>query len=89
MDYETFGEHQWEDSGIFEFLEHLPKEWLKTEGHSFMTVTEAIDSYEPVDRVDVPNTITWADTERDLWLGLVMPFRSAQSLVFIHLKIRL
>ena len=32
MDYETFGEHQWEDSGIFEFLEHIPKEWLKTEG---------------------------------------------------------
>lgn len=71
MDYETFGEHQWEDSGIFEFLEHLPTEWLKTEGHGFMTVSEACDAFEPADEIDVPQTTTWADTERDLsaWLG--------------------
>ena len=89
MDYETFGEHQWEDSGIFEFLEHIPKEWLKTEGHSFMTVTEAIDSFEPVDRVDVPNTITWADTERDLsaWLGNALQVSSISSLYSLEDKI--
>ncbi|HET9098649.1 MAG TPA: glycoside hydrolase family 57 protein [Candidatus Saccharimonadales bacterium] len=71
MDYETFGEHQWSESGIFGFLEHLPKEWLKSEDHTFMTVSETIDSFEPVDNVDSPGTITWADTERDLsaWLG--------------------
>jgi len=71
MDYETFGEHQWHESGIFDFLEHLPKEWLRTAGNAFMTVSEAIDAFEPVDHVDVPHTITWADTERDLsaWLG--------------------
>lgn len=71
MDYETFGEHQWSDSGIFDFLEHLPKEWLSTEGHSFMTVSEVIDAFEPVDQIDTPQTTTWADTERDLsaWLG--------------------
>lgn len=71
MDYETFGEHQWEDKGIFDFLEHMPAEWLKDENHTFMTFSEAIDSYEPVDEVDMPHTVTWADTERDLtaWLG--------------------
>lgn len=71
MDYETFGEHQWEDSGIFDFLEHLPKKWLENPDHTFMTVTEAATSYEPSDYIDCPNTITWADTERDLtaWLG--------------------
>jgi alpha-amylase len=71
MDYETFGEHQWSDSGIFGFLEHLPGEWLKSTGNSFMTVSEACDSFEPADSLDVPQTITWADTERDLsaWLG--------------------
>ncbi|HEX7368213.1 MAG TPA: glycoside hydrolase family 57 protein [Candidatus Saccharimonadales bacterium] len=71
MDYETFGEHQWHDTGIFDFLEHLPKQWLKSEGNGFMTVSEAIDAFEPADRVDVPQTTTWADTERDLsaWLG--------------------
>jgi alpha-amylase len=74
VDYETFGEHQWDESGIFGFLEHLPQEWLKTEGHTFMTASQAIDSYEPADRIDVPDTVTWADTERDLsaWLGNAM-----------------
>ena len=71
MDYETFGEHQWEDSGIFDFLKHLPGEFLKQDGNTFMTVSEAIDSFDAVDTVDVPQTITWADTERDLtaWTG--------------------
>ncbi len=82
MDYETFGEHQWEESGVFDFLEHLPREWLKTEGHTFMTVSEAIDSFEPVGEIDVPNIITWADTERDLsaWLGNAMQGDSIRSL---------
>lgn len=71
MDYETFGEHQWDESGIFDFLEHLPKEWLKNHGNTFMTVSEVINTFDPVDKVDVPQTVTWADTERDLsaWLG--------------------
>lgn len=71
MDYETFGEHQWQESGIFDFLEHLPKEWLSSHENTFMTVTEAAESYEAVDRVDMPNIVTWADTERDLsaWTG--------------------
>ena len=82
MDYETFGEHQWEESGIFGFLSHLPGEWLKNEHHTFMTVSEVIDNNEPVDVVDVPNTITWADTERDLsaWLGNSMQTTSIQAL---------
>lgn len=71
MDYETFGEHQWHETGIFEFLNHLPSTWLSTPDNTFMTVSEAIDAFEPVGYVDMPNTITWADTERDLsaWLG--------------------
>lgn len=82
MDYETFGEHMWHESGIFDFLEHLPKEWLKTPGHSFMTTSEVIDTYESVDFVDMPHTVTWADTERDLtaWLGNGMQTSSIQGL---------
>ena len=82
VDYETFGEHQWDESGIFGFLEHLPNEWLKTEGHTFMTASQAVDSYQPVDRVDVPQTVTWADTERDLsaWLGNAMQSGAINSL---------
>jgi alpha-amylase len=82
MDYETFGEHQWDDTGIFDFLSHLPNEWLKTPGNTFMTVSEVIDAFEPVDRVDCPQTITWADTERDLsaWLGNSMQASSINAL---------
>ncbi|HEX7633594.1 MAG TPA: glycoside hydrolase family 57 protein [Candidatus Saccharimonadales bacterium] len=82
MDYETFGEHQWQESGIFDFLEHLPKEWLKTPRHTFMTVSEAIDSFTPVGSIDSPGTITWADTERDLsaWLGNAMQSSSITDL---------
>ena len=71
MDYETFGEHQWHESGIFGFLSALPKEWLKTESHNFLKLSEACEQIEAVGEIDVPNTITWADTERDLsaWLG--------------------
>jgi alpha-amylase len=74
MDYETFGEHQWEDTGIFSFMYHLPEQILKHPDNSFMTPSEVIDTYEPVDVVDVPRVISWADTERDLsaWLGNAM-----------------
>jgi alpha-amylase len=82
MDYETFGEHQWKESGVFGFLEHLPQEWLKTEGHTFMTLSETIDSFPSADFIDVPQTITWADTERDLsaWLGNSMQSTAINSL---------
>lgn len=89
MDYETFGEHQWHESGIFDFLEHLPAEWLKTPGHGFMTVSQAIDSFEPVGQIDTPQTITWADTERDLsaWLGNGMQKGSIEALYGLQDKI--
>lgn len=82
MDYETFGEHQWSDSGIFDFLNHLPEHWLSTPGHSFMTVSEAIDSFDAVDHIDNPETTTWADTERDLsaWLGNPMQEQAITAL---------
>jgi alpha-amylase len=82
MDYETFGEHQWSESGIFEFLNHLPEHWLKTDGHTFMTVSEAADNFNPVDQIDTPNTTTWADTERDLsaWLGNPMQQQAINAL---------
>ncbi|MFZ1249335.1 MAG: glycoside hydrolase family 57 protein [Candidatus Saccharimonadales bacterium] len=86
MDYETFGEHQWADSGIFGFLEHLPKAWLAEPNHTFMTVTEAAEAYEAADTVDCPQTITWADAERDLtaWLGNSMQQSAIASLYGLH-----
>lgn len=70
MDYETFGEHKWSDSGIFEFLKQLPSEILKRK-LQFKTPTETIESYNVKGKYDVPAYNSWADTERDLsaWLG--------------------
>jgi len=71
MDYETFGEHQWADTGIFNFFDNFVTTWLKTSGHTFATVSEAIAQNEPAAEISMPNTITWADTERNLsaWTG--------------------
>ena len=74
MDYETFGEHQWHESGIFDFLSHLPDKWLKREGCGFLTVSGAARAYQPKDCLDMPEIVSWADTERDLsaWVGNAM-----------------
>lgn len=71
MDYETFGEHQWEDTGIFEFMRHLPREVFKSSDYTFATPSEVADSHQPVAPIHVPHPISWADAERDLtaWLG--------------------
>lgn len=70
MDYETFGEHQWQDTGIFDFLRHLPGKLLQRQ-IGFKTPQETIEDYPAVGEIDVPHVLTWADTERDLsaWTG--------------------
>lgn len=70
MDYETIGEHQWEETGIFWFFKALPAEVLKAH-MSFETVTGTAKKYRPRDEVDVPLPMSWADLERDTsaWLG--------------------
>jgi len=82
VDYETFGEHQWEDTGIFEFLRRLPTEILKNPDNDFKTPSEVVDAYEAVDTVDVPHLVSWADTERDLsaWLGNPMQHNAIHEL---------
>jgi len=74
MDYETFGEHHWIDTGIFEFLRYLPAAILRNPDNNFLTPSEVIDRYAPAGDIDVPNMTSWADTERDLsaWLGNAM-----------------
>ncbi len=76
-DYETFGEHHWVETGILEFLRHLPGEVLKWDHLSFATPSEIVDRYPAVGEIDAfefGNTVSWADLERDLscWLGNTM-----------------
>ena len=71
MDYETFGEHQWADTGIFNFLKALPAAVFKKSDFTFSTPSEIADKHQPIAAVNVPYPISWADVERDLtaWLG--------------------
>jgi alpha-amylase len=71
IDYETFGEHHWKETGIFDFLSHLPGAILKKTQFKFMTPSEVADILQPVSAISVPSPISWADEERDItaWLG--------------------
>jgi alpha-amylase len=90
MDYETFGEHQWEDTGIFDFISRLPEEILKHPDNDFKTPTEVVQSYDAIGTVDVPHITSWADMERDLsaWLGNAMQSNALHELYRLENHVR-
>ena len=71
MDYETFGEHQWKETGIFSFMRALPARIFAHSDFSFSTPSELSEKMQPVAAIHVEDAISWADEERDLtaWLG--------------------
>ena len=71
MDYETFGEHQKEASGIFEFMRYMPEALLGDGSFEFTTPTLAARKLKAIAEIEVPDAISWADEERDItaWLG--------------------
>lgn len=71
MDYETFGEHQWESTGIFDFFRALPEAVFRHSDYKFLTPHETANAHQPVGALHVHHPISWADEERDLtaWLG--------------------
>ena len=83
MDFETFGEHQWQDTGIFDFFDTFVKSWLSEYENKFVTVSEAAGLEEPQGEISMPETVTWADTERDLsaWLSNSMQ-ESAEKQIY-------
>ncbi|OGC92762.1 alpha-amylase [Candidatus Amesbacteria bacterium RIFCSPLOWO2_01_FULL_49_25] len=89
MDYETFGEHQWADTGIFEFLKSLPGEILKHPDNSFVTPSEAAKRFPARGTLDIPHYISWADVERDLsaWTGNSMQQEALKNLYSLEKNI--
>ncbi len=71
MDYETFGEHQWRETGIFEFIRALPARVFSHSDYTFNTPSELSEKIQPMSAIHVEDAISWADEERDLtaWLG--------------------
>ena len=90
MDYETLGEHQWEDTGIFGFMEQLPSEILKHPDNDFKTPSEVVAAYDAVGEFDAPYTISWADIERDLsaWRGNPMQENALHRLYALEQKVK-
>ncbi len=80
MDYETIGEHQWADTGIFDFFRSLPRAILAHRDFQFRTPTETTANLDPVAQLDVPHFTSWADLERDVtaWLGNPMQDQAAE-----------
>jgi alpha-amylase len=89
-DYETFGEHQWEETGIFEFLKELPYKILQKSNFGFNTPSQIGDLYQPVAPIHVPYPASWADEERDLtaWLGNELQDEAFNSLYRLVDKVK-
>lgn len=86
MDFETFGEHHWPESGIHDFLRNLPREVSRYSWMNFATPTEASKRHSPVDEIDVGGEISWADLERDTsaWLSNEMQRHSFEVMKYVE-----
>jgi alpha-amylase len=89
LDYETFGEHNWKETGIFDFLSHMPGAILKKTPFRFMTPTEIADTLQPVSAISIPSAISWADEERDItaWLGNELQVAALDKLYSLSSKV--
>lgn len=90
IDYETIGEHQWEETGIFDFFRHLPSTVFSTSDFAFKTPDTLYHELQPVSAISVMHPISWADEERDLtaWLGNEMQDEAFAKLYSYESKVR-
>jgi alpha-amylase len=90
MDYETFGEHQWESTGIFNFLDYLPDAIFKHPDFDFKTPSEVIATNPDRDIYDAHDFISWADTERDLsaWLSNPMQHEAMSRIYSMEQQVK-
>ena len=91
MDYETFGEHQSANSGIFDFMRYLPEAVLADGTFKFRTPSEVVKQHKPVSSIDIPEPISWADEERDVtaWLGNELQQEAFNKLYGLYEKVAL
>lgn len=90
MDYETFGEHQWAETGIFDFLKAFPSLAIEKHGMRFKTPAGVSKELQPAAQLHVPYPVSWADEERDLtaWLGNDLQDEAFNTLYGIEGRIR-
>ena len=90
MDYETFGEHHKRETGILTFLEKLIKKILKSRKLQFSKFQDEVAKSSALERVNIPQTISWADHEKDLsaWRGNAMQFESLMKVYELEEKVK-
>lgn len=90
MDYETFGEHQWKETGIFDFMKALPHQIFASSQYSFVTPSEAIEQLQPIASISMPDEVSWADEERNLsaWLGNDLQDNAFEAIYSIEKKVK-
>jgi alpha-amylase len=90
LDYETFGEHQKKETGIFQFMESLFVSLVKSKSLRMVTPSEAIEEIDSDSVLDVPQFISWADNERDLsaWLGNEMQRDAFDSMMKLEYDVK-
>jgi alpha-amylase len=90
MDYETFGEHQWESTGIFDFLDYLPEAIFRHPDFTFKTPSEVVDAYPTRGEYDAHDFISWADQERDLsaWLSNPLQHEAMKRIFSLEKKVK-
>lgn len=90
MNYETFGELQPQQSGIFEFMKALPR-FAADRDVQFWSPSEVISKLKPVSELSVPSPISWADEARDTsaWLGNTLQQEAVKKLYSIGERVRL
>ncbi len=83
MDYETFGEHQWADTGIFDFMAALPEQVLQNPAFGFATPTELARRHQPVGTLRYDAPVSWADADRGVGAWLANPMqRTAHEAIY-------
>lgn len=91
MDYETFGEHQWEETGIFEFMRQLPGKALKSKKIEFSWPSDVLQkaNYQP-ESISFPEPVSWADMERDLsaWRENDMQYNALETFYDILTRVK-
>ncbi len=90
MTMEAFGELQNRDSGIFQFLEALPR-FAAERGIEFITPSEAVSKIKAVAELGVPFPMSWADEARDTsaWLGNQLQKEAFDKLYSVAERVRL
>lgn len=90
LNLETFGELQSRESGIFQFLEALPR-FAAEAGVDFITPSDAISKIKPAAELSVLHPISWADEARDTsaWLGNALQKEAFDKLYSVAERVRL